>query len=351
MPIDRSKMRRGGEAIDEAVASRGERGDFKPFLPSIYWDGDKVEHYVLILNPMEDIPQVDFHPFVDTGDGIPHQIIARTDPILGESRDPIEDQWQYNPRLTNLAVAVMLEPITEVVNKRTKPVGFEVATKTFERRIRDDSGELTDEKEEVTAPVVGFITQSPMNFFNQLRHHDATESSIHTTPLKITRLGVKDNVTYTVKGYETAELKLDNLLDFVENISYVQKPEELLEAIEGLDDQEAAVAIGNYILDLKIDELADAENYNALFEAITKPARFPKKGKGKEKAEKTQRPARQSQRRTARAEAETEAEVEATEAEATDEPAAEEKPKTSDRQARLEGLRTRAKNARKSGGA
>lgn len=357
MPIDRSKMRRGSEAIDKANADRG-KGNFKPFLPAIFWKDDGDEHYVLILNPIEDIPQVDFHPFVDLGDKIPHQIIARTDPIIGERKDPIEEDWQYKPRLTNLAIAAVLEPVTKIVNGREKPVGFEVATNTFERRIRNDAGELTEEKEEVTAPVVGLISQSPINFFNQLRQYDATENEIHSTPLKITRLGKKD-VTYTVVGYENAALDHSNLLDYAENISYLKDPEALLESLEGLEDSDACVVIGEHLLDLKIDELADDENYQELYEAITEPSRFPAKGNGKA-AKKAERPTRQSQRRSQRtAEAGddvgdainapvTVTETPEDEREKSNEGAKEKPDGASRRQERLDALRAKSKGSRKS---
>jgi hypothetical protein len=307
MPIDRSKMRKGAEAIEAAVEANSNRS-YKPWLPSIYWGDDGDEHYVLILNTIEEVPQVDFHPFVDLGDGMPHMIICRTDPIIGERTDPIESEWQYKPRLTNLAIAVELEPVSEVDAKgRAIPVGFEVKTREFSRKILNDVGEPTDETEEVEAPVIGLIAQSPFNFFNQLRDYDASTASIHTTPLKIKRLGKKD-VSYTFVGFNTITPDVSNLLDLIENVSYVQgdDKEALLDLVDDAPTEEdACTAIGDFILNLKIDELGDEENYQELYQAITKPSAFPAKGKGKgkDKSEsksrgRTERPKRERRSRT-----------------------------------------------------
>lgn len=352
MPIDRSKMRRGAEAIDKAnEAINSERTDWKPFLSSIYWGDDQDEHYLLILNPLEEIPEVDFHKFVDIGDGMPHQIIARTDPIIGERVDPIERDWKYKVGLANLAIGVLLEPVTEVdADGRIKPTGFKVATRTFDRKIRDDEGETTEETEEVTVPEVGFIAQSPYNFFNQLRSFDASTAAIHTTPLKIKRLGKKD-VTYSVEGFHYLPkdaLDLTDLLEYIENVAYLQDPEGLLEAIADLDDREAAVVIGNTLLDHKIDELGDADNYNELYEAITEPSRFPvkekgAKGKSKPKAERKGRPTqRKNTAQTDDVGSAVNAPVE------VNDPGQDVKPDAqSKREERMKRLRARAKQARK----
>jgi hypothetical protein len=288
MPIDRSKMRKGADAIQAAVESNS--NNYKPWLSSIFWRNDGDEHYVLILNPIEEIPQFEFHPFIDLGDKKPHMIIARTDPILGERVDPIVEQWQYKTRLTNLAIAVELEPVSEVDSKgRAIPVGFEVKTREFTRKVLDDEGKATDETEDLEGPVIGLIAQSPFNFFNQLRDYDASTASIHTTPLKIKRLGKKD-VSYTFTGYNTITPDVSNLLDFVDTIPYVQGEDRLalLDLVDDAPDSEAAcVAIGNFILDLKIDELGDEENYQELYEAITKPSIFPPKSKGKSDSKST----------------------------------------------------------------
>lgn len=329
--FNRDALKRGSEAIREATESRGQGGNFKPFLPSIYWKNDGDEHILLILNPIEDIPRVEFHPFIEVeGQGFPLQTMARTDPAIGESIDPIQTQWKYKPRLTNLAVAVELEATYETKNGRQRPVGFTVKTRDFTRRVRDEDGELTEEREDVSAPSLGLIAQSPYNFGNQLSSYDATEGPIHRTALKIKRLGKDNNVTYQVVGYEDTPVDLTPLIEGVEFISYIQKPEELLGAIDGQTDEEAAVTIGSYVLDLKLDEFSDPDLYNEIFGQITRPSRF-----GEKEAAKTAT-------RQAKPKGKSSASVEKTEEPVAEEPKV---TKASSAKERLEALRARSEKA------
>lgn len=347
MPIDRSKMRRGAEAIEAAnERSNNGGGTFKPFLQSIFWAKDQDTRTVLILNPMEEIPQVDYHPFVDIGDGKPHSIIARTDPIIGERFDPIEEKWLYGTRLTNLAIAVELVPVVETDDRgREKPVGFEVATRTFERAIRDEDGEPTDDVEEITVPEVGLIAQSPVNFFNQLRVIDASEGEINTLPLKVTRVGAGTDLSFLFKAYDSIKPDLSLLFDCIGELSYLgDQRDALLERLGEIeDDTEAAAEIGRVLLDLVIDEKGSEENYQELFDQITEPSRFPKKQKGEKKGKK-ERPARQSQRRASSSEDVT---VAVTNPDTEEKPVArrrsadESASKASSRQERMEQLRKR----------
>ena len=295
-------LKKGKEAIREANESRG-NGNFKPFLPSIYWKDDGDEHYVLILNPIDDIPRVEFHPFIEVeGSDFPHQVMARTDPSIGERNDPIQDKWAYKPRLTNLAIAVELEPTFKDVGGRQKPAGFEVKVREFERKIRDDEGNATDEREEVTAPCVGLISQSPFNFGNQLESYDNGEGPIHATALKIKRIGKKSNVTYQIVGYEGVEVDLTNLIDYIDQVSYIDEPDALLEQIEGLSDEDAAIVIGHYLLFAKLNEFADPEVYDEILEQITRPSRYgEKETKGKGKTARASKPSQRRSRRTAEA--------------------------------------------------
>lgn len=298
--FDRSALRKGSKAIDEALEARKSGGgDFKPFLPSIFWKKANDYRYLMFLNPLEEIPEVDLHPFIDLDDDKPHMAIARTWKPIGEAKDPIQDRWGYKPRLTDLAVAVVLEPITEIIDSRPKPVGFEVATTSFNRTVRDDNGKPVEgQKEEVTVPVVGLVAQSPYNFFNQLRSFDATEAAIHATPVKITRLGEKQNVTFTVVGYDQITPDLSNLFDFIDNMSYIDDgdKEDLIDRISDAEsDIEAAGIIGDYLLYKRLDELADPDLYNEILGQITKPAKFQDQSANKESGKPTGK--RPSQRR------------------------------------------------------
>lgn len=298
--FNRDALRKGAKAIDDALEARKQGdGDFKPFLSNIYWKKDKDTHYLMILNPLEEIDEVDLHPYIDIDDGKPHMCISHTDVTFGGGKDEIQTKWGYKPRLTNLAVAVLLEPITEIINGRAKPVGFEVQTTTFNRSVRGEDGKpIEGEKEEVTVPVVGLLAQSPYNFFNHLRSIDASEAAIHTTAVKIERMGDKSNVNYRINAFDTITPDLTNLFDYFENLSYIGEDdkEDLIQKVAGADtDEEASVAIGNYLLEKRVDELADVDEYNRILSQITQPARFQDQNKKEDK--KQAPPKRPSQRR------------------------------------------------------
>lgn len=334
-------FRRGADAIAEAQAkAKANAGNFKPFTPTLFvTEGTDNARYFQFLNEMVDIPTVDMITYIPqegkkaNGDKFTYyeSVIARTDPAIGEDVDPMEKEWDANPRETCVAVAVELEPVFETVKGRQRPRGFEVKTTTFERRVRDDEGELTDESEEVEAPVVGFVQQSPHNFFNLVSSYDSGTAPIEDTPVKITRV---DSKTYQVEGYPDQEVDLTPLVDLVGELSYLgDDRDELLEALDEIeDDHEAALAIGAFLLDKRLEELADAERYDQLLQGITEPFKFGKKGKNSSKKSdkpKRERPSRRSQRRSADPEPEAEAE-ETPEPEAEPE---EEKPKRRARRA------------------
>lgn len=299
-------FRKGASAIKESQERSSSGGDFIPFTPSLFWtkDGDSTEKYVLFLNPMDEIVTASvtgFIPVTVKGRDKPmyEQVIARTDSAIGESTDPMSDEWGADPKETCIAVAVVLDPVIEEVNGRKRPVGFEVATNTYERRIKDDEGELTEDKEEVEVPVMGFVTQSPFNFFNLVQSFDESEGPIESTAMKIKRI---DKNTYSVDGYIGAPIDLSGLVDCIDGLSYLGKDmDELLDLIdEDQTEEDQAATIGAFLLDKRLEELCDRERYDRLHEGIDKPFRFGKKDKSsdkKEKSSKRERPARRSQRR------------------------------------------------------
>lgn len=300
-------FRRGAEAIAKAQ-EKTKGGSFKPFTPQIFWKEDQDSKLLLVLNDIESIPTVDMIGFIPVNgkkaDGEKftyyEQVIARTDPAIDEENDPLVDDWDAKPRSTNLAVAVELEATYEDVRGRKRPKGFEVKTVSFDRRIRDDDGELTDDTEEVTAPVIGFISQSPHNFFNVVTSYDANEAPINETAIKITRVGSDTSTTYTVAGYPDVDIDLTDLLEYIENVSYLgDDAEELLNLISEEEDFGAAAVIGDFLLDKRLEELVDEERYNELYEGVDSTLdKWSGKGKKSSKpAKKKDRPARRSQRK------------------------------------------------------
>ncbi|CAM6003650.1 unnamed protein product [Sphagnum balticum] len=282
---------RGNEVVERGNQNTG---TYRPFLPKIYWKEADDHRFILVLNPLEDIVRLKFHPFLETDDGT-RTIIARTDPGIGERTDPIEQQWGYVPRTTDIMIAVELEPVyeTKTVGKHTREsiTAFSVVLKTIERRVRDEDGDLTDEKEDFEVPAVGWIAQSPFNFGNLLNAYENNDNPIHITPFKVTQVGSGSDTKYSFDGYPDAPIDLTNLLEYIENVSFIQNPDELLGLIEGLDQEEAGIVIGQYLLDLKLEELADADYYDEIFKSISKPSRY-----GPKEKKDTTRPKRVTQR-------------------------------------------------------
>lgn len=301
-------FRRGAEAISAAQKKSKGGGDFRPFTPEFFWkDGD--EKFLLLLNPVSDFVTAEVISFIPVkgkkadGDEFTRyeRVIARTDPVIGEDSDRMVDDWDGKPRETTIATAVELEPTFEEVKGRKRPTGFTVKTREFERRIRDEEGELTDEYEDVVAPEVGILHQSPNNFFNVVTSFDESEAPVEETAVKITRVGNDTNTVYTIAGYVDQQIDLSPLLDNVDSIYYLRDDiEDILEAVdEATSDVEAAQIIGAALLDKRLDELVDEERYDELYDGIDSTLdKFGGKKKGKKERPKRERPARRSQRRS-----------------------------------------------------
>lgn len=306
MPAD---FRRGADAIASAQKKAKSGGEFTPFTPEHFWKGGD-EKFLLFLNPLNDIPTVDVISFIPViakkADGTSYEryerVIARTDDALGEDSDPMTEDWDAKPRATCVAVAVELEPTYAEVNGRKRPTGFSVKTREFERRIRDEEGELTEERELVVAPEIGIIHASPHNFFNVVTSYDESEAPIEATALKITRIGDDQNTVYSVSGYIDQEIDLSELIDNIDNVYYLNSEiEDLINLVDSAaNDEEAALIIGEAMLDKRLDELVDEDRYDELYKGITKSLdKFgaKKKAAGSSRpAAKRERPARSSQR-------------------------------------------------------
>lgn len=350
-------FRRGAAAIKEAAEAAKNRGggNFRPFVPTIYWkdDDDHRSKYILVLNKVDEIPNIDTISFipVKNGDSTYYEtVIARTDAAIGESVDPMVRDWDGYAQESVAMVAVELEPLVEEDEKgRKRPRGFEVKTTEFTRRVRDDDGELTDETEEVVAPVIGVVIQRASNFGSPLVSYDENDAPIHETAIKVTRQSTKP-ATFQIQGYPDQEVDLTNLLEYVDGITYLNdEMDDLIEAIaEVEDDFEAANVIGNMMLDKRLEELGDEERYQEIYEQITESLdKYGNKNKGKDKKadKKPARKAKPSQRRSRRSEPEPEQESQApeTEPEGETEPEEKAKPKAADdRKAKLAELRAKA---------
>jgi hypothetical protein len=312
-------FRKGAEAIQETLAKAKEGGgNFKPFTPKFFWYGDGAEKYLRFLNPLHDIPEVSMISFIKQNgkkrDGSTftyyEETIARTEPGLDNPRDkdPMVEDWKATPRQIDVAAAVELIPVyTEGRGGRKKVTGFEVATREFNRKVRDKDGNSTDEVETVEAPSVGFVQQSPHNFFNVVTSFDAKTGPINEIPCRIDQVGSGSDTTYTMTGFEPDDLPdgvdLSALIECIDGISYLthDEQEELYDAVDGLSDDEAVAIIGATLLDKRMTELADDDRYQELYDGITEEFRqFGNKSKGKQSGSpKRERRSRGSQRRDA----------------------------------------------------
>jgi hypothetical protein len=300
-------FRRGTAAIEAAQEAAKQGGNFSPFAPMLTWK-DKDEKYLLFLNDIESIALVDLHEWIPGGTGEKANgdtytnwkfFISRKDPAIGEDEDELEDRLGNKPKARNIAAAVELEPIMAAGRGgRPRPKGWKVKTTEFQRK--------TDEgTETVTAPVVGIVRQSPINFFGYLSSFNDTEAPIEDTPFKVIRRGGDQNTQYDFTPYLDQEVDLSALVEYVDGITYVSNDEDgfdvLLGELEAAeDDRERGLIIGNALLEAHLNELADKDEYDEVVGKIDKLNN--KYGSDKKSDSKSNsRPARQSQRSKAKA--------------------------------------------------
>ena len=275
---------RGREAIhaDQEAAKAG-GGSFRPFLPQIFWKDDREERYLLFLTDIGDrdngAPRFEMIRYIprDAGNNKKffEETVSKTDKFFEEKTDAFVEEWKGRTQTTYVAIAVELEPLLFAGRGgKPKPNGFEVKTTEYVRKLVDEKVELTGEEEDVIAPCVGVVVGSPLTLFNQLEHFDAKESPITETAIKVTRLGKDQNTTYTIQGYSDQEIDLSNLIEYVEGIGYLRKEiDEVLDAIDGKSNEDAALIIGDQLLANKVDELTDEDRYQELLEGMTEPFR------------------------------------------------------------------------------
>lgn len=295
------QFRRGAAEIEKSTQRKG-GGSLGKFAPSIYWS-DKEQKYLWFLNSIEDIPRLEMINFIPVKNSEGEtmyfaSVISRADPCFGDDAikpDPLVDKWDAPVKDSNLFVAVELEPVMEEKRGRQKPVGFTIKLNEFERRVRNDEGELTDKTEEVVAPAYGFIQESASNFGAVLGSHDASEFPIEDWPIKIQRVGSSTDTKYTVTGYEEIDVDFTPFVENITGITYLSdQMDDIVEAIEGMDPKDAARAVGSILLETRLNELADEERYNRLFDGVSESMdRF-----GNKKKKKAETKAKPSQRRS-----------------------------------------------------
>lgn len=262
------ELRRGSAAI---TAENKGGGDFKPFAPSLRWTENGEEKYVLVLTPISETPRVQIHEFVKIGqkdNGKPKFgfWISRKDPGVGESHDPLIDDFDIKPSDRCIGVGVELEPEFESGGRaRPRIKGFTVKVDTYDKKNEDGS------TEEVVFPLLGIITQSPSNFYNHLTNFDESEGPLEELPLKIRRIGKSKDTQYSFTPYLDQEVDLSNLTDHIDGISYLR--EEKLDTPSG-DPIDAAKFYADALLEKRLNELLDKEDYEQAVAPLDQIAGF-----------------------------------------------------------------------------
>lgn len=263
-------FRRGMAAMQEAQEQKSQGSNSYPsFVRQIQWREDREEKFIAFLNRAEDIPTVELHTFVPVGTGTSksgkaytryEEFIDRADPAIGEAADDLSDRLGHKAQLRTIATAVELEPTYTTVNGRKRPTGFQVKTETYTRKTEEGG------VEEVEAPCLGIIVQSPNNFFGWVGSFNESTAPIEETPLQVLRRGRDANTAYDFTPYLDQPIDYSNLFENIDGVAYLRGEIDDID-LDG-DALEVAIAIGNKMLDKRLNELADAERYERLVSPI-----------------------------------------------------------------------------------
>lgn len=255
------EFRRGIAGMQSNNSAGGKQ--YPAFCPEIRWQNDREEKFILFLNRIDDIPTVELHTFIPVGTTKSgktkyEQFISRTDPAIGEPKDDLTDRLGRKAAARALAAAVELEPVYTTVNGKRRPTGFEVKTETFSRKTEDGG------TEEVEAPLVGLVVQSPFNFYGWLGSFSESTGSIEDTPFQVIRRGKDAKTTYDFMPFLDQKVDFTNLIDLIGNVSYLRGETDALPN----DPAEAALEIGTRLLTKRLNELVDGERYEEMVSPI-----------------------------------------------------------------------------------
>lgn len=338
-----AEFRRGAAEVHKAQEQAKNRGGGGAFAPTIFWKDDKDEKFLLILTSIEDMPRVDTINMIEIEnerqDGSTYTswntVIARTDPAIGERKDPMVTDWDAKTRDSNIVLAVELEATVEDKRGRKRPTGFHVKLTEYDRRVRDEEGKVTEETETVVTPEIGFINQAVGNFGAAITTYDEGEAPINETPVKIMRVGKGTNTQYAVVGYPEIEIDLTDFVANLDGIGYLADIlDEVVPHLDFDDPKQTAQAVGVALLEKYLNELIDEDRYNRILAGVEKKGesldKFGNKDKKKNQRNGNSASSRPSQRQ----------------AKPKDESEADEKPKSKQQdpkaQERIAGLRERA---------
>jgi len=234
--MDVSKLRTGSAEIEKASRAKG-GGKYTPF---IYWKESKERKFLAFVTPIEEVPTLNVHPFVQTPNGKRFFVCRKNDFLLEDSGGAcvLCDEHNEKPVTRNAAVAVVLEPVEEKVNGKKKITGFELKMRTFERK---------DGTEE-TVPEVGMVVQAASNFFMPLASFTTRKGDITDYPLEVERIGKDQKTSYQFYEYpddmrpDLSEYKdeIPNIIDWISEKGSTEYYQSELDGYSGSDDGEEA---------------------------------------------------------------------------------------------------------------
>ena len=308
------EFRRGSQAIQEsAEPNKSNASKYRSYAPNIAWTKNSMEKYVLILTPIDEVVSLDLHTWIPVGEvkrgGVTkmryEDFLSRKDPSIGDSYDRLQDELDREPLTRSIGVGVELEPTFEVVKGRQRPNGFTVKTREYTKRTEDG------DEEQVTTSNIGLIVQSSNLLWKSLDSLDKTQGPLEDLPLQIIREGMDKTTNYTVIPFPVP-VDLSGILDNLDGLSYLRAHKDaILAEVDSLDEGDdfslrASQVVARYLLDTRLEELADEDRYNELTSGIRYlPPPFsggqPKFAPAHESASEatSKRPARKSQRQAA----------------------------------------------------
>ena len=264
-----------------AVKATSSGGGGISFAPEIFWKDDGEKKYVLILTPTDEIWKFDLHEFIPVNrkraDGstftAKEAFMSRKDPYVGEDFDKIEDELGRAPRTRCLGVGVELEPVMEVVKGRKRPTGFSVKTREFTRNTEDG-------EQQVTVPLIGFITQSAKLMWGPLVSYDESQGPLSELPLEIIRRtpGKKSETRYDFVPFMDIPVDLSSIVDNLDGVTYLSDVlEDVIKELEATDGDDVASAqvVARALVEKRVTELADGERYTDLVGPIDELPSLP----------------------------------------------------------------------------
>jgi len=206
-----AEFRRGAEAM--AAAAERKKGAGK-FTPGIRWAKSGDLKYIQFITSLEQIPTMLMHQYIIVGhreDGKEQyeKFISRRDPQLDgpDGYDELWDRFGQNPTERSVALALVMEPVTETVAGKKKIVGFEPSERQYTNK----------DEETVSVPDFGLIIESPQTFWVNLTSvAEMIGKNIEDTVFAVKRNGSDAGTTYAFVDTNQDAIDVSEELDAFE---------------------------------------------------------------------------------------------------------------------------------------